>query len=66
MPKGYIKSKNGELVEIVDAAARRDIKNRKEDLSTLERRLKSGAIADAELHLGFYIDENGDLCQKED
>lgn len=34
-------------------------------ISALENRLKSGAIADAELHLGFYLDENGDLCQKE-
>ena len=35
-------------------------------LSSLESRLKSGAEADAELHLGFYLDENGDLCQVEE
>lgn len=29
----------------------------------LLNRLKSGAEEDAELHLGFYLDENGDLCQ---
>lgn len=32
----------------------------------LTARLKSGKVEDAELHLGFYLDENGDLCQKED
>lgn len=32
-------------------------------LSDLETRLKSGDEEDAELHLGFYLDENGDLCQ---
>ena len=32
-------------------------------LSSLESRLKSGAEEDADLHLGFYLDENGDLCQ---
>ena len=35
-------------------------------LSSLESRLKSGAEVDAELHLGFYLDENGDLCQVEE
>ena len=35
-------------------------------IDTLTTRLKSGKLADAELHLGFYFDENGDLCQKED
>ena len=37
-----------------------------ENVGELTARLKSGAIADAELHLGFYLDSNGDLCQKED
>ena len=32
-------------------------------LSDLETRLKSGDEEDADLHLGFYLDENGDLCQ---
>ena len=35
-------------------------------LSDLETRLKSGDEEDAELHLGFYLDENGDLCQVEE
>lgn len=36
------------------------------DVTTLTSRLTSGKKADAELHLGFYIDENGDLCQLEE
>lgn len=35
-------------------------------LSDLETRLKSGDEEDAELHLGFYLDENGDLCQADE
>lgn len=35
-------------------------------LTSLESRLKSGAEEDAGLHLGFYLDENGDLCQVEE
>lgn len=35
------------------------------DFTTLVNRLKSGKIEDAELHLGFYLDEDGDLCQVE-
>lgn len=35
------------------------------NLDSLITRLKSGLITDAELHLGFYLDEDGDLCQKE-
>ena len=37
-----------------------------DQIDTLTARLKSGKLADAELHLGFYIDSDGDLCQKED
>lgn len=38
----------------------------KKDLSSLITRLQSGSIENAELHLGFYLDESGDLCQKEE
>lgn len=34
------------------------------DLEKLIFRLKSGKVEDAELHLGFYIDADGYLCQK--
>ena len=37
-----------------------------EELSDLNNALKSGAEEDAEYHLGFYLDENGDLCQVDD
>ena len=40
-----------------------DIDELTRQLSDLESRLKSGAEEDADLHLGFYLDENGDLCQ---
>lgn len=33
-------------------------------LDNLIARLKSGKIEDAELHLGFYLDAEGYLCQK--
>ena len=42
------------------------LNNLSRQLSDLETRLKSGDEEDAELHLGFYLDENGDLCQVEE
>ena len=36
------------------------------DDTTLRAAIKAGTLETAEWHLGFYIDENGDLCQKED
>lgn len=49
--------------QIADSAAQ--IQANKENHENLLTRLKSGKPEDAELHLGFYLDENGDLCQKE-
>lgn len=40
-----------------------NVSNLNRQLSDLETRLKSGDEEDADLHLGFYLDENGDLCQ---
>ena len=40
-----------------------DVEDLKSAISDLETRLKSGDEEDADLHLGFYLDENGDLCQ---
>lgn len=51
--------------DAVTAAAEKITANEKA-INALITRLKSGAVADAELHLGFYLDSNGDLCQKED
>ena len=36
------------------------------EIGDLKSALKSGAEEDAEYHLGFYLDENGDLCQVDD
>ena len=36
------------------------------DVSALKSALKSGDEEDAIYHLGFYLDENGDLCQVEE
>lgn len=40
-----------------------ELQEQNRHLSDLETRLKSGDEEDADLHLGFYLDENGDLCQ---
>lgn len=36
------------------------------DDTALIKTLKAGTIETADYHLGFYLDENGDLCQKEE
>lgn len=36
------------------------------EITTLKSALKSGDEEDAIYHLGFYLDENGDLCQVEE
>ena len=43
-----------------------ELQEQNRQLSDLETRLKSGDEEDADLHLGFYLDENGDLCQVEE
>lgn len=50
--------------QIADSAEK--IQENAAGLADLITRLKSGKPEDAELHLGFYLDENGDLCQKEE
>ena len=49
-----------------DASVGKELGTINSALASLETRLKSGAEEDAELHLGFYLDENGDLCQVEE
>ena len=49
-----------------DGTVGKELSNQKNAISQLVTRLKSGAEEDAELHLGFYLDENGDLCQVEE
>ena len=36
------------------------------DVGDLKSALQSGSEEDAIYHLGFYLDENGDLCQVDD
>ena len=43
-----------------------DVADIAEDVSELKSALKSGDEEDAIYHLGFYLDENGDLCQVEE
>lgn len=52
---------NAEKQRVADSALQLD--GLTHQLSDLETRLKSGDEEDADLHLGFYLDENGDLCQ---
>ena len=52
-----------EGAEYSDGTVGEELNNLNRQLSDLETRLKSGDEEDADLHLGFYLDENGDLCQ---
>ena len=52
-----------EKQKVADSALQTDLDDLSRQLSDLETRLKSGDEEDADLHLGFYLDENGDLCQ---
>ena len=49
-----------------DGTVGKELSDQKNAIGQLVTRLKSGAEEDAELHLGFYLDENGDLCQAEE
>lgn len=62
IPKGD----TGEVSQSEFDALSDDVDDLSRQLSDLETRLKSGDEEDAELHLGFYLDENGDLCQVEE
>lgn len=57
---------DGERYDLQDAELAQDVSDLKSALTDLETRLKSGDEEDAELHLGFYLDEDGDLCQVDD
>lgn len=56
---------HAEAAQAAAEAAEKEATNVSTMVSSLETRLKSGSIDDAELHLGFYIDKDGYLCQKE-
>ena len=63
---GIPKGNPGEVTQEEFDALSDDVNDLTRQLSDLETRLKSGDEEDAELHLGFYLDENGDLCQVEE
>ena len=44
-------------------ALKADMQEVEGEVGDLKSALTSGAQADAIFHLGFYLDENGDLCQ---
>lgn len=48
------------------AGAAADAKATGDEIGDLKSALKSGDEEDAIYHLGFYLDENGDLCQVEE
>lgn len=54
-----------DIIEKDIGAVEEETNRLKADLTDVEKRLKSGKIEDAELHLGFYLDDNGDLCQED-
>lgn len=58
---GYVIDKS---LTVENAAA--DAKKVGDEVGALKSALKSGSEADAIYHLGFYLDENGDLCQVEE
>ena len=68
---GDVCTHDGKLYEcIVDiptaegwTSAHWKVSNLGDAMNDLTTRLKSGDEEDADLHLGFYLDENGDLCQ---
>ena len=48
------------------SGAAADAKKTGDAIGDLKSALKSGEEQDAVYHLGFYLDENGDLCQVEE
>lgn len=57
-----IQQKGDDVLESIPA----DYTELSDDVDDLKSALKSGDEEDAIYHLGFYLDENGDLCQVEE
>lgn len=49
-----------------DVASQEQLDEMNAEITDLKSALRSGLESDAEWHLGFYLDENGDLCQVEE
>lgn len=56
----------GNDVADLKATLTEDVTSLNQAITDLENRLKSGAEEDAELHLGLYIDADGDIAQVEE
>ena len=61
-----LKDNNWEASGIYDIDQQKNQRQINADVSDLKSALKSGDEEDAIYHLGFYLDENGDLCQVEE
>lgn len=59
----YIQNKPVANTTLDTAGAFADAKAVGDAFDSLETTLKAGTEATADYHLGFYLDENGDLCQ---
>lgn len=58
---------NSELETALEGkASTESVASLNQAITDLENRLKSGAEEDAELHLGLYIDADGDIAQVEE
>lgn len=61
-----LKDNNWEASGIYDIDQQKNQRQINADVHDLKSALKSGDEEDAIYHLGFYLDENGDLCQVEE
>ena len=61
-----LQNNNWEASGIYDIDQQKNQRQINADVSDLKSALKSGDEEDAIYHLGFYLDENGDLCQVEE
>lgn len=61
-----LQNNNWEASGIYDIDQQKTQRQINAEVSDLKSALKSGDEEDAIYHLGFYLDENGDLCQVEE
>ena len=61
-----LQNNNWEASGVYDIDQQKNQRQINADVSDLKSALKSGDEEDAIYHLGFYLDENGDLCQVEE
>lgn len=67
IPKSALASAVQTSLDKADTALQEDdLEDLTDDVDNLKSALKSGDEEDAIYHLGFYLDENGDLCQVEE